>query len=340
MNYNHLSKEILEICDDFLEIPSVILYEKPFFDYLERKISLLGYNTERCGNEYLVVKGKNPKKIFSAHVDRHGVVRGENGTFEYAGFKFRRDMNLKFNREDMEFYQSAAQRHTREKIFSYDNISGEILDTYTTQRFNLDHKKKYVSYDLDKKPKENEIIFGFESSIKIKEDKFYGQIDNAISVAVLLYLLKTTNFQDNIIFTTKEEIGLSWKNVLDYMDKDNSNLKIITLDTTPYENFNNKEKGFLVLRKGDENGKFDLQIVEELEKILTENKIPIEYKNSAIGMTELGRISSESKGKYNGATLQIPTLNYHTTYETGTIESLQNYYLAIKLLSENKLNNL
>ena len=54
-------KEIFEIVNEFLKIQSLINYEKPFLDYLEKEIDLLGYKTLRDKNNYLVVKGNGNK---------------------------------------------------------------------------------------------------------------------------------------------------------------------------------------------------------------------------------------------------------------------------------------
>ncbi|MCA9495867.1 MAG: hypothetical protein KC589_02905 [Nanoarchaeota archaeon] len=339
-------KEILKITNQFLKIPSVTSNEKPFLDYLNKKISKLKkYNIIQT-DSYLLIKTKNnPNKtnknknkenkyLFSIHIDRHGFAKNNNNEIEYQAYKRKKEEKLKFNRDTKEFFENCALRHTKENISSYNPKTGKIINKYISNRNNLDWKNKLVTFTLNKDPKSNENIFMLNSQISITNNLFFAQIDNVISAAVIFYLLKTSNFQDEIIFTTQEEIGLSYKCVLDYLDKNTTENtiknQIITLDTTPYENFNNKEKGFIVLRKGDENGDFNLNLVKEFEKIANKNKIPIEYKASNNGMTELGRISSTSKGKYNGATIQIPTTNYHTTYETSTFENLENYLKIIK----------
>lgn len=51
-------------------------------------------------------------------------------------------------------------------------------------------------------------------------------------------------------------------------------------------------------------------------------------KNS-LGSTELGRIIFATKGAIQGTTLQIPTINYHTTNETARAKSITQ---AIKIL--------
>lgn len=332
---NHDVKKILEICDDFLQIPSVTHFEKPFLVYLQKKAVDLGYETIVEDN-YLVVKGKsiNPKYLFSSHIDRHGLIKNENGQIEYLAYYFKKKYGLQFKKDYHDFYIQCSLRHTNDYVSSYDLESGKVLNSYKTLRYEQNWKEKLVTFDFDKKSLDIDKVFKFDSKVVVLGDKFLGQIDNVISAAVLFFLLETIEFQNDIIFTTKEEIGRSYLNVLDYMEKYNQNLDIITLDTTPYENFNGKNDGFLVLREGDENGKFNLDLVNNMKDILSQENISFYFKPSDIGMTELGRVSTSSEGKYNGATLQIPTMNYHTTYETSTLSSLYSYYKILKLMNQ------
>lgn len=331
--------KILKICDDFLQVPSVIEFEKPFLDYLNLKAKNLGYQTI-LKNNFLVVKKKinsqiESKYLFSAHIDRHGLILNDDKQIENCSFYFKKKYNLKFTRDTPDFYLSAAQRYTNVNISSFNEILGKIFNKFKTLRYNLDWKNKLVTFNLNKNLTSDDKIFMFNSNIILKDNLFFGQIDNVISVAVMFYILENFDFTDEMIFTTREEIGKSWECVDEYVrDYDKFNLKLVVLDTSPYENFNGKDKGFLVLREGDENGDFDLNMVEDMKLFLNSNKIPFYFKSKTNGMTELGRVSSESKGKINGITLQLPSLNYHTTYETSTIESLENYTKVILNLLE------
>jgi hypothetical protein len=94
--------------------------------------------------------------------------------------------------------------------------------------------------------------------------------------------------------------------------KKENNLKLIVLDTSPYLNFKNKEKGFLTLRKGDERGGFDIKLFELIKKISKENNIPTEIKPSSLGNTEFGKVTLMTNNKINSITIQLPTMNYHT----------------------------
>ena len=238
---------------------------------------------------------------------------------------------IKFEREDGDLiYNSFADRFVNLNVSSYDKETGVIFNNYKILRSEVDVNKKYVEFFLNKEVSNQEKYFMLKSNIHVLKNKFFGQIDNVISIAVLFYLLEQGNFNSEIIFTTKEEIGDSWKNLIDY----NSNFKVISLDTSPYPSFNNKKLGFLTFRKGDENGMFQENLVELLLRNADILKIPFEFKPSDFGQTELGNAITNSKGKINGVTLQIPTMNYHTTYETSTLESLENYVKLIERLGK------
>lgn len=369
---------VLEICNDFLKVPSSIDAEKPFLDFLNKKVKKLGYETI-LKEDYLVVKPRNQikcKYLFSAHIDRHSIIKNDEGEIEHLGFYLKKKLKLKFKRERIEkfekeivsklskqfgedniilderflkfrniigkktikfereegdlFYTTFASRFVNLDVSSYDKNTGEIFKDYKILRSEVDVNKRYVEFHLNKEINGNEKYFMLKSEINILKNKFFGQIDNVISVATLFYLLEKKDFSQEIIFTTKEEIGQSWKNLIDY----NSDLKIISLDTSPYPSFKNKELGFLTFRRGDENGMFDEDLVEKLIFNANEQKIPYHFKPYDFGQTELGNAITNSNEKINGVTLQLPTMNYHTTYETSTLESLENYIKLIEKLSK------
>ncbi|MFW6285537.1 MAG: hypothetical protein ACOC16_00025 [Nanoarchaeota archaeon] len=367
---------ILDLCNEFLEIPSSINYEKPFLNYLAKKANKLGYNISKK-DDYLIIKpiinNNNSKHLFSIHIDRHAMIKNENEKIEYLAFYLKRKHNFNFKRDNMQdgeknivkqlktdkyitnlgdkyfnieknniktrfiredgpdFYELIANRHVGNTIYSYDN-SGKKIKEHIILRCDSNYKTNLITFDILNKIKKEEKIFSIKNKITKKKDYFFGQIDNVISVAVIFYLLETTNFQDEIIFTTKEEISQSYKCVLDYC-KNSTNKKLIILDTSPFEKLEEYPKGFLVLRKGDEMGRFDIKLTNEILNYFIKNNIPYIFKPSNIGKTELGKIIYKTQGKINGTTIQIPTKNYHTTYETSFIENLQNYIKIIKKVS-------
>ena len=55
-------------------------------------------------------------------------------------------------------------------------------------------------------------------------------------------------------------------------------------------------------------------------------------KPKKLGKTELGRVIQHTSGRFNGATVQLPTTDYHSNHETTSELALSNYYEALKRL--------
>jgi putative aminopeptidase FrvX len=371
-------KTIIERTNEFLKIPSSICYEKPFLDFLNQRAKAFGYETI-LEDRYLVIRPKVKSTIlFSAHIDRHALIKNEQNEIEYLAFylkkkrgdqflhekheeieeeftssinkeyqhaeisleedfilvKQKNKPNLKFDRKGRKtFFESVGLRHTKEDISSYDSNTGEILNHYRTLRNSVSVDEKKVIYDTNMPLKEEDKIFMFNSKAEEIGNLVSGQIDNVISAACIFELIEKKELQQEVIFTTEEEIGTSWECIKDYSEKHNSKLKLIVLDTSPYTTLENFHLGYLTLREGDERADFDLELVSSIKKIVDEEKIPTHYKPSFIGNTELGKVVLETEGKLTGVTLQLPTTNYHTTYETCTKESLKNYMKIIEKLN-------
>jgi hypothetical protein len=392
-------KKIVELTREFLTIPSSINYEKPFLKYLQKRAKSLGYKTI-LEDTYLVVKPQdNPytHTLFSAHIDRHSLIKNSEGELEYLAFYLKKQMSSKFKFEEIHdlehdvvnkinqlenikcqlrddffvikendktllkmertgrkiFFESVGLRHTHEKIKSYNPNTGKILRSYETGRYDISIKDKKVIFDTIKPLKRGDNIFMFDSGINFNKKLISGQIDNVISAATIFVLMEERLFTQEAIFTTGEEIGESWKCIQDYYVKNNllkkskstetlvddmglafnKKLDLVVIDTSPYLGLDEKPRGFLTLRNGDERGGFDEKQFREIKRILKRKNIPIDLKPSDTGNTELGKLTKETKGKINGITLQLPTTNYHTTYETCTKESLKNYYRVIKKLN-------
>lgn len=284
-------------------------------------------------------------------------VLGENIIFKNDGLKF-----FKLKKEGFDsYYETIALRYTKEECISYNQNSGEKLNSFKLIRNFIDVSEDGVYFKGDKQLDKEDKIFMMKSQIYEDEKYISGQIDNVISVACLFYLLETMNFEEEIIFTTKEEIGLSYICVVDYIKNYNfytdfnyylpkkkikfemSYLfkrnffythKLIVLDTSPYFNLEKEKKGFLTLRKGDEYGEFDLLLLDKLKNILQRNDINFDIKTSFKGKTELGKILNNINQKISSTTLQLPTMNYHTIYETCSKDSLHNFIKILKLILE------
>lgn len=275
--------------------------------------------------------------------DEHRLVYQLNGTQKNYDvsltdkyIRFKNDScDLKFQRLGGEsFFEKIGLRYMRDDVVSF-NVSNlaKPMKEHKIVAYYSNYKKKEVLFDFENKITKDENIFCFSNEITRRNNLVSGQIDNVISAAVLYYLLENTNFNCGVIFTTKEEIGQSFDSICDYINEcGEEKVSMITLDTSPYLNFDDLEDGSLVLRYGDEREGFDKKMTEGIKKELENLNIPFSFKPSFEGRTELGAVYRKSKGKIQGTTLQIPTIYYHTSYETCTIESLKNYLRIIEKL--------
>lgn len=350
---NILLESILEKTKEYLHIPAVIGFEKPIVDYLFFDFaSLKKYEVTRLkDNKGLVVskKGSKSDRVITAHIDRHGLVANDEGEFELAAFNLKRKYGEPILSGETQL-RKWGDRLKGENVLAYNPLNGEILEEGRVQGYDISKNGNliFLMEGVENLPDNTPIMY--QQPRNIGGDRFYGQIDNAISVACL-YKLASEGFDGTIILPTQEEIGKSWSSIVEYLqEKNQASKKIVTLDTTPYENSRAIDEGLIALRKKDAKGKYNGRFISRLEQKLKEQNFPFEYKDEVIaklnrdkvkngekelslGITELGRIVEFTKGEFNGGTIQLPTINYHSNYETTSKKAILNYYKAIQSIS-------
>ena len=335
----------------FLKIPSVVGFEQPFMDYLYTYCQKYTDYTITQTNILIVVQRKEStsKKILSVHVDRQGFVVNAQGVVEYAAFVAKKKHGIIIEADEYVFKKSAS-RYIGEEIYAYDHLSGKELSRGKIVGSHYNMKKELVTYDVEGISNLSEgMPLALVSTLHTQKNYIYSQIDNAISVALAIELLEE-GFDGIILFTTEEEIGLSWKHIANYLEEQKiTTQELIVLDTSPYKYVHSLDKGLVVLRNRDETGVFNKELLQKIIVICGKEKIPFELKDElkdvqneyrashglerrSYGHTELGRLVEHTKGKVNGATIQIPSTNYHTNEELTSLESLENYYLFLKKL--------
>ena len=333
---------------EYLNVPGVVRFEHPFMDHLADDFNTYSYEIEKQ-DRLLVVrkKGLRSPKVVTAHIDRHGIVINEEGKPEYAAFNAKKHYGDKIESSEAIFKKS-GQRFIDEVVYAYDK-SGRKIDEGRVKGFSYNFDTKDLVFDIDgfgKLPAGTPVAY--VSSLIKENGNLSSQIDNAISIAVAYQLVKD-GFDGTLIFVTEEEIGRSWLHIVNYLQSQNIISKeIITLDTTQYDDARAISKGLVIFRNRDENGKFNQDLVQKLrtscdyhgikykmkdEVIEAQNaQLPKGAKPKKLGKTELGRIIQHTKGKFNGATVQLPTINYHSNHETTSELALSNYYDALKRL--------
>jgi len=181
--------------------------------------------------------------------------------------------------------------------------------------------------------------------------KLAGQLDNPVSIAALRVAAEH-GLGGTILVTAEEEIGRSAGHMLDWAQGGGlqPTRDLIVCDTTPFNDGAAALAGAVILRRRDATASFDADQISRLEQAAGSVGAPMIFKDSFIerendarsrrgqpaksmGLTELGRITAASKGAYAGATLQLPTFNYHTNRESTTPRALTAFVKTLLALT-------
>lgn len=336
---------------EYLSVPAVVGFELPFMKYLEDDFNKLGLTVHRA-DRYIVISGNNPTSaILCAHLDRHGLISIGEDEYVYAAQYIKEIKYGENNRLATEQIQSIAERFEGETVYSYDPVTGEKLGEGLIQTCNpcmLQGDALFFVQNMATMA--YGIPLAYARTARFEENRMKGQIDNAISLGVVYELFKQ-GFQGTAILATEEEIGKSWMHIESYLKATKTDTKaLLVLDTSPYAtNPEAIEKGHIIFRNRDMSEEFNPELVTALKAKAKELGYAYQVKDETmlaagktitqLGSTELGRLVKGSKGRWNGATVQIPTLMYHTSNETTTIQAIDNYFEFLRnILIENPLS--
>ncbi|MBN2824798.1 MAG: peptidase M42 [Campylobacterales bacterium] len=340
-----------DILKQLIRIPSVVGAEHPFLMFLKRDLEELGLDVEYYDG-VLVAKGKNPQSGYiSAHVDRHGLICTGHNEFQYAAFIAKNQADLQGTSNSEQILKNFVYRFVDQKVQAYQPYSGsylgigEIKDAFLCERRNnIIFKVEGFDYLLPSTP------IAFMDKLSIENDLVSAQLDNVLSVAIILYLYHL-GYQGTAFFTASEEAGKSWRFLLEWFRRfDLTTDQLLVLDTSPYESLEDIANLDIVLRNRDENGYFRSPLKAIIKKIVLEKGIKYHFKDAylknkmrqlgitegSIGVTELGRLIHATKGTIQGTTLQVPTIGYHTVNESTFKKSIDAMIEVLKTLYDLK----
>lgn len=152
-----------------------------------------------------------------------------------------------------------------------------------------------------------------------------GQLDNIIGISIARYLIEK-DIPIDILFTTREETVESTLQLWE-MCKLNGKTPI-TIDIDVFNDIDKVRKGQTTLRFEDRNGQMLTSLVKTLQKVAVDNEIPFSF-NEGEAIVETGFLSKIDNGKYKGAHVGIPLINYHSDMETTTWECVYNTILVL-----------
>lgn len=341
-----------DILKQLIRVPSVVGAEHSFFMSIKRELDELNLDVEYYDG-VLVAKGSAPETGYiSAHADRHGLICTGHNEFQYAAFVAKNQADLKGNSNSEQLLQNFEDRFVDQKVQAYQPWSGSYLGIGTIEDAFLCKRRNNIIFKVNG----FDHLFpgtpiAFMDKLEISEDDLVsGQLDNVISIAIIIYLYHL-GYKGTAFFTASEEAGKSWRFLLEYFRRfDITTNELLVLDTSPYTSVEDINHLDIVLRNRDENGVFRSPLKNKIKTISIENNINYHFKDaylknimkqngvkSSLGVTELGRIIAATKGKIQGTTLQLPTIGYHTVEETTTKRSINSMILILEKLYLNSI---
>lgn len=324
------NSDFIDLLKTLIRQPSVVGSEQAFFRVLHRELEERGARVSSY-HGVLVAQGNKPKSAyFSAHVDRHGLICTGPNEFQYAAFVVGNRSDLLGNSVSEKLMDKIMARFEDTSVYAYSPISGmylgsgQIKNTYICEfRNNLVFEVDGLSHLMAGTP------VAFQDKLTVKDNHVYGQLDNVLTVAHLVYLFEH-GFEGTAFFTAQEESGSSWRFLLEWFRRFGGDTeRLMVLDTSSFPDKKMLHDVDIVLRKADANAKFNQLLSNEVAQKCTDLNITTVFKDDFIkaselpagetqhtlGSTELGRIIAASKGYITGTTIQIPTTNYHTLEE-------------------------
>lgn len=343
--------QFLDLLKILIRQPSVVGAEHAFFRVLQRELEERGAQVTWYEG-LLVAQGTEPNSaMVSAHIDRHGLICTGPNEFQYAAFVAGQRSDLLGNSVSEELMLKIVDRFSSTKVLAYEPWSGAYRGSGVIKRSYICEYRNNLIFEVNGL---EHLVAGtpvaFSDQLRIKKDVLSAQLDNVLTVALLVHLF-SLGYGGTAFFTAQEESGSSWRYLLEWFRRfGGSTQKLLVIDTSPYPDQAAVEKQQLVLRRCDANAEFNIDKTKYLEKICRSLGITYSYKDAyvasqnklaaklgeplhSLGSTELGRIIMASKGMVQGTTLQIPTIGYHTMQESASQESCQAFLEVLKVIA-------
>ncbi|MGH1398859.1 MAG: peptidase M42 [Alphaproteobacteria bacterium] len=339
-------KTIIDKTTEYLTIPSIVGHEGGFMHFLKMEFEKLGLRTE-IYEGILAVHGNAPySNIACAHIDRHGLISLGNNEFAYAAQYIKEIKYGEPNRSSRAELHDIMSRFEGEHVFAYNSDTHEVVGEGCIESCTPSAEtgnSVFCVNGLDDIEIGTPVSYAREATLE--DGKFKGQIDNVLSVATL-YALFQNGYQGSALLSCEEEIGKSWTHIAAYLKLfEIETQSLLVLDTSPYSDPEPIDAGRVIFRNRDKSEYFNpaltAQLIEraaslgQLYQIKDEYLLSVGKREDQLGSTELGRlIQNETHGngarRWNGATIQIPTMMYHTSYETTSLKAIDNFYAFLE----------
>jgi hypothetical protein len=346
-----LNNEFIDLLKAIIRQPSVVGAEHSFFRVLQRELEERGAHVTWYEG-LLVAQGSEPlSTMFSAHIDRHGLICTGPDEFQFAAFISANRTDLLNNSVSEELMTKVTERFKSEQVFAYEPWSGVYRGNGVIKNSYVCEFRNNLIFEVDGL---DDVVAGtpiaFKDKLKIKNGRLEGQLDNVLTAAALVHLF-SLGFKGTAFFTAQEEAGKSWRYLLEWFRRfGGSTNRLFVVDTSPFPSIEEANKQLLVLREKDANASFNREATLLIENLCRENNLSYLYKDRyveednerllgrgekprSLGSTEMGRIIAASNGLVDGTTIQVPTTGYHTMEESASRESVDAFIRLLMMLS-------
>ena len=337
----------LDILKQLIRTPSVVGSEHSFFLSLKRELEEIGIEATLYEG-LLVAEGSEPGSgMISAHIDRHGLICTGPNEFQYVAFIAQNRGDLTGDSVAEKTYKDIIGRFMHQRVQAYEPWSGAYLGLGTIDNAYLCERRSNLLFNVrGLEHLHAGTPVAYVDTLTYEDGYLSAQLDNVLSAAIILFLYER-GYQGRAFFTAQEEVGKSWRYLLEWLrGHDLSTDSLLVLDTSPYPGRETADAQHIVLRNKDANANFVSPLTKQIESICDEFSIKYGYKDAfiedlnkeflaqgkpaySLGSTEMGRLAKASEGSIQGTTFQLPTTGYHTTAETVSLKSIEN---ALKVL--------
>ncbi|MEO2279363.1 peptidase M42 [Pseudoalteromonas pernae] len=347
-----LNSDFIDLLKTIIRQPSVVGAEHSFFRVLQRELEERGAHVTWYEG-LLVAQGSKPfSTMFSAHIDRHGLVCTGPNEFQYAAFIAGNRTDLLNNSVSEELMTKITERFQNEPVYAYEPWSGAYRGGGVIKNAYICEFRNNLIFEIDGL---EGLVAGtpvaFKDKLKIDDNRLTGQLDNVLCAAALVHMF-ANGFQGTAFFTAQEEAGKSWRYLLEWFRRfGGSTNRLFVVDTSPFPDVAAANCQQLVLRYRDANASFNEEATKMVEQLCINENISYLFKDKymeqtnaelvaqgeepkSIGSTELGRIIAASNGLVDGTTIQIPSTGYHTMQESAAIESVEKFLSVLTALSK------
>ncbi|MGY6627918.1 MAG: hypothetical protein ACXIVL_05330 [Oceanicaulis sp.] len=347
---SEIFSRVLAKTSEYLDFPSVVGHETPFLDHLARDFTALGAKVTRPRNLCIAELGEGP--VYLAHIDRHGAITAEDGAAVYAAHAVKNEKYGEAHTVTANFAEAVSRRYAGETVFAYDRKTGGRIAYGRIEAAKVDSAGRLVLTLDGMIALAPGTPVAFARTLgPLEAGLISGQLDNPISAAALRVAAEF-GLTGSIVFTAEEEIGRSAAHALGWLaDGGQERKDIVVLDTTPFDDSAAALAGAVILRRRDATAAFHPETVQHVERAANTVGAPIIFKDSfierendararrgqplkSLGLTELGRIVALSSGRCTGATLQVPTFNYHSNQESTTPRAITAFARTLLALGQ------